>query len=150
LESKIPPPFVVLIFAVLMWFLRAITPFLSITLIFHLVLGIMIVLLGFSVEVAAILSLSKAKTTADPTHPKNASSLVTTGMYRFTRNPIYLGDFLILIGWAVYLSNLAALVVTPLFILYINRFQIRPEETAMLELFGDQFAEFKSRVRRWI
>jgi protein-S-isoprenylcysteine O-methyltransferase Ste14 len=133
-----------------MWFLRAITPFLSITLIFHLVLGIMIVLLGFSVEVAAILSLSKAKTTADPTHPKNASSLVTTGMYRFTRNPIYLGDFLILIGWAVYLSNLAALVVTPLFILYINRFQIRPEETAMLELFGDQFAEFKSRVRRWI
>ena len=150
MESKIPPPFVVLIFAVLMWFLRAITPFLSITLIFHLVLGIMIVLLGFSVEVAAILSLSKAKTTADPTHPKNASSLVTTGMYRFTRNPIYLGDFLILIGWAVYLSNLAALVVTPLFILYINRFQIRPEETAMLELFGDQFAEFKSRVRRWI
>jgi protein-S-isoprenylcysteine O-methyltransferase Ste14 len=82
--------------------------------------------------------------------PEIASSLVTSGAYRFTRNPMYLGLCLLLVAWALFLSSLLAFVGPLLFILYMNRFQIAPEETALSTIFGEEFANYKAKVRRWI
>jgi len=75
---------------------------------------------------------------------------VTSGIYRYTRNPMYLGLLLILLGWAVFLANIVAFIFLPAFIAYLNRFQIRPEEKAMASLFGQDFANYRSKVRRWL
>jgi protein-S-isoprenylcysteine O-methyltransferase Ste14 len=86
----------------------------------------------------------------NPLQPDAASSLVSGGVYRWTRNPMYLGMALVLLAWAVYLSSIAALAVLPLFIVYINRFQIEPEERALEARFGAQFERYRKAVRRWL
>jgi protein-S-isoprenylcysteine O-methyltransferase Ste14 len=82
--------------------------------------------------------------------PESSSSLVVSGIYRWSRNPMYLGFLLGLLGWAIFLSNVLAFLFLPVFILYMNRFQIEPEEKALAVLFGKQFAAYKSRVRQWL
>jgi len=76
--------------------------------------------------------------------------LVTNGTFHFTRNPMYLSLLLYLLAWAVYLSNWLALLFVPVFVLYINQFQIKPEERALSSLFGLEYAAYKGRVRRWL
>ena len=92
----------------------------------------------------------RARTTINPVKPSSASSLVITGIYRLTRNPMYLGSLFILLGWAVFLANVLAFLLLPGFVLYINRFQIIPEETALSGIFGSEFATYKANVRRWL
>ncbi len=86
----------------------------------------------------------------NPIKPGAASSLVSSGVYRFTRNPMYLGLSVTLLGWAVFLSNWLALLAVPVFVLYINRFQIDPEERVLSSLFGAEYAAYKEKVRRWL
>ncbi len=86
----------------------------------------------------------------NPIKPGAASSLVSSGVYRFTRNPMYLGLSVTLLGWAMFLSNPLALLAVPLFVLYINRFQINPEERVLSSLFGAEYAAYKEKVRRWL
>lgn len=86
----------------------------------------------------------------NPLSPDSASDLVTQGIYRLTRNPMYLGFTLMLVGWAVLLASFFAFVGVAAFALWIDRWQIRPEERALQSLFGDDFAEYCSRTRRWI
>ena len=92
----------------------------------------------------------RRRTTVDPIQPQKASSLVIDNVFRYTRNPMYLGLVLVLGAWAVYLSNLASLVMLPVFIAYLTRFQIQPEERVLLEKFGDDFEQYMRKVRRWI
>jgi protein-S-isoprenylcysteine O-methyltransferase Ste14 len=98
----------------------------------------------------AMLSFWRARTTANPMKPSSASFLVTSGIYRFTRNPMYLGMLLLLVGWALYVANALALLFLPAFILYMNRFQIKPEERALTARFGREYLEYMSQVHRWI
>jgi protein-S-isoprenylcysteine O-methyltransferase Ste14 len=86
----------------------------------------------------------------NPTKPSATSSLVTNGVFRFTRNPMYLSLLLYLVAWAVYLANWLALLLVPVFMLYITRFQIKPEERALSAQFGPEYASYKARVRRWL
>jgi protein-S-isoprenylcysteine O-methyltransferase Ste14 len=86
----------------------------------------------------------------NPIKPSAASSLVTGGVFRFTRNPMYLSLLLYLLAWAAYLSNWLALLFVPVFVLYINELQIKPEERALSALFGAEYASYKGRVRRWL
>jgi protein-S-isoprenylcysteine O-methyltransferase Ste14 len=95
-------------------------------------------------------SFIRAKTTVNPMKPDSSSSLVVSGIYQFTRNPMYLGFLLGLFGWAIFLSNALAFFLLPAFIAYMNRFQIEPEEKALARLFGEQFVAYRSRVRRWL
>jgi protein-S-isoprenylcysteine O-methyltransferase Ste14 len=92
----------------------------------------------------------RAQTTITPLKPETASSLVSTGIYGFTRNPMYLGLLTVLIGWAVYLAAPFALFGPLFFWLYIGRFQIVPEERALSALFGDRFTQYTAKVRRWL
>ncbi len=98
-----------------------------------------------------VLSFRQAKTTVNPVQPTQASTLVVSGIYRFSRNPMYLGFLFLLLSWAAFLANIPALLLgPPLFAGYMNKFQILPEEKILCSLFGDDFEIYKNRVRRWI
>jgi protein-S-isoprenylcysteine O-methyltransferase Ste14 len=109
-----------------------------------------LVAIGQSISISGMVSFRRAKTTMNPIKPSAASSLVTNGVYRFTRNPMYLGLSITLMGWAVFLSNPLALLAVPLFVLYMERFQINPEERVLSSLFGAEYAAYKEKVRRWL
>jgi len=90
------------------------------------------------------------ETTVNPMRPDSTSSLVVSGIYKYTRNPMYLGFLLVLVGWAIFLSNLAAFALLPAFVVYMNHFQIGPEERALGSLFAQEYQAYHARVRRWI
>ena len=150
LELKIPPLAVGGMIALLMWLVaRSFPPF---AFAFEPMrkVAVGVALAGVAITGLAALSFRKAHTTVNPMKPSSTSSLVTSGIYRYTRNPMYLGFFLALIAWGLYLSNVLALLVLTAFILYMNRFQIEPEERALTVLFGQEFVQYTSRVRRWL
>ena len=105
---------------------------------------------GAAVALGGVISFRRARTTVNPLKPETSANLVSTGVYSFTRNPMYLGMALILVAWGVYLSSAWSLVGPVLFALYITRFQIIPEERVLDRLFGEPFADYKKRVRRWV
>lgn len=109
-----------------------------------------LVIAGLVVDVMAIASFMRAKTTVNPMKPASSSSLVVAGIYKVTRNPMYLGSLLLLLGWAIHLSNVLAFLWLPAFVLYISRFQITPEERALAEHFGPEYAAYQARTRRWL
>ncbi|MFL6647317.1 MAG: methyltransferase family protein, partial [Sulfurifustaceae bacterium] len=92
----------------------------------------------------------RVDTTKDPRHPERATALVTGGIYRITRNPMYLGLALVLVGWGIFLSNVLSLLGVVVFLGYLNRFQIVPEERALEARFGEAYRQYKQTVRRWL
>ncbi len=150
LELKVPPVMVFVVFALAMGGASAAIPVgqFFIPGAKWLIMGLMVV--GMMVTLLGVEALGKARTTLDPRFPDKAEQLVVSGIYRISRNPIYLGLFLMLVSLAIYLSNVVALLLLPLFIVYMNRFQIMPEEKVMSEKFGEAFAEYKVLVRRWV
>jgi protein-S-isoprenylcysteine O-methyltransferase Ste14 len=150
LESKVPPPIVATILAILMWAASRAIPSVHVATIVSTPLAAALAAVGLLIESTGAVLFIRARTSVDPTNPCSASTLVVTGVYRFTRNPMYIGDLLILVAWATYLSNPLALVLAPAFVLYMNRFQIAAEERAMSDLFPEQYSAYKSRVRRWL
>ncbi|HEX5611455.1 MAG TPA: isoprenylcysteine carboxylmethyltransferase family protein [Burkholderiales bacterium] len=149
METKIPPPLVAFIIGLGMWYLADFAPVFLPTGV-RLSLALLIAALGAGISIAGMVSFRKARTTVNPLKPQAATSLVTTGIYAVTRNPMYLGMVLVLIGWAGFLASPISVMGPVLFWLYIDRFQIQPEERAMSALFGSSFAEYSARVRRWI
>jgi protein-S-isoprenylcysteine O-methyltransferase Ste14 len=150
LELKIPPPAVALVTAVLMWSVSRGLPAFAFTFPGRKLFAISVAAVGLVTSISGVVTFRRAGTTVNPMKPTSSSSLVVWGVYRVTRNPMYLGGLLILTGWAVFLSNALAFLFLPAFILYINRFQIEPEEKALSSLFQEEFVAYKSRVRRWL
>jgi protein-S-isoprenylcysteine O-methyltransferase Ste14 len=150
LELKVPPVALVIGVALLMWLAAACTPGLNVRFPFQPVLGWVVGLLGISTCILGVAACKRAKTTVNPTKPELSSSLVTSGIYRCTRNPMYFGFLLMLTGWAAARANMVAFLALPAFVLYMNQFQIKPEERALLSIFGHQFRAYCSNVRRWI
>ena len=105
---------------------------------------------GVGTAVAGVVSFRIAKTTVNPLNPAAASALVTSGIYQLTRNPMYLGALILLIGWAAFLANALGFILIPSFVLYMNRFQILPEEKALTSLFASEFTNYCATVRRWL
>ena len=150
LELKVPPVALVFLVAALMWLAMWTMPAFEFQIPLRKILSVSMATAGTIVSGLGILSFRRARTTVNPMKPDSASSLVVSGIYRLTRNPMYLGFLLVLVGWAIYLSNALAFFFLPAFIVYMNRFQIEPEEQALHVLFGPQFAAYRSRVRRWL
>ncbi|NVK25135.1 MAG: isoprenylcysteine carboxylmethyltransferase family protein [Gammaproteobacteria bacterium] len=148
LELLIPPVMLVFIFMLLM---SVISQRLELALLPALnEVAFIFALLGAAIAILGVLSFKQAKTTVNPTKPENSTSIVDTGVYRFTRNPMYLGMFLFLIGFGFYLSSLPALIFSLLFVPYMTRFQILPEERVLSETFGNEYKSYQHRVRRWL
>ena len=150
LELKVPPVALVIFAAVLIWLGGVYFPKFSFHFPFQSILGWMIGILGFIVSTLGFVEFRRAKTTLNPTKPGTSSSLVKAGIYRHTRNPMYLGFLLMLAAWAMGMGNVVSFLVLPAFVLYLNRFQIEPEERALISIFGDEFRAYSSDVRRWI
>lgn len=150
LETRIPPAVVALVAAAVMWAIAAVTDGVDATHAMRLVSATAVAALGAFFCIAGIVSFRRAKTTVNPLRPGSASSLVDSGIYRITRNPMYLGFALFLVAWAVCLASPAALLGVAAFVLYIDRFQIQPEERALAALFGEAFERYRRAVRKWI
>lgn len=112
--------------------------------------AVIFVMVGIILVGSGVNSFRAADTTVDPLHPDRSSALVTTGLYALSRNPMYLGMAMILAGWSFFLGAWAAFLALPLFVLYMNRFQIAGEEKFLEERFGKAFRDYRARVRRWI
>ncbi len=150
LELKIIPVIQVAIIAALMYGIAQVLPLSSILLASKwLIFGIFITI-GSFFGVAGIVSFYIAKTTVNPEKPEKASTLVTTGIYQFTRNPMYVGLVCFLIAWAAWLGSFYSLIFIVVFIFYMNRFQIKPEERALAKLFGQDYQDYCQKVRRWL
>lgn len=149
LELKIPPVIIVLVIAGLMALTSRLLPMDPWHFTDAKALAFALVTAGAFIAVAGVIAFRQAKTTANPMNPDAASSLVINGIYRFTRNPMYLGFLLALAGWGLWLANLPAIFWLIIYILYINQFQIIPEERILEEKFGDDFIAYRKQVRRW-
>lgn len=149
LENRIPPPVIGLLIGAAMWGVSALTPPIHAAP-YMQIAAMAAALLGILFDIAGIVSFHLAKTTVNPLRPDRASSLVSSGIYRVTRNPMYLGMLFILISWGLFLSSGWALIGPALFVLYMNRFQIAPEERALAVLFGSDFSDYTKKVRRWL
>lgn len=150
LELKVPPLLVWLLAAGAMRGASYAAPGLSFTLAGRSVIAAALAALGVTLAFAGVRAFREKHTTVNPLTPGASSSIVSGGVYRLSRNPMYLGFLLALTGWAVYLSNAGAALLLPAFVAYMTRFQIEPEERALLAKFGSEFAQYMSRVRRWL
>jgi protein-S-isoprenylcysteine O-methyltransferase Ste14 len=133
-----------------MWGIAFVAPLLQMPTALRLVACAALFFVGLVFSVAGVASFRLARTTINPTKPEAASSLVTSGIYRITRNPMYVGASFGLISWAVFLSSVWALLGVLAFVLYIGRFQIAAEERALSKLFGNEYTAYQARVRRWL
>ncbi len=150
LELNIPPAMLVLLFAVVMWFDSSMNPWAVIQIPGKEWVAGALWLIGFALIIVAAVEFISAKTTANPLTPGLATSIVTTGVYRLSRNPMYVGFLLMLAAWGVFLANVLSVLLLPLFVVYLNRFQIISEENALLAKFGDDYARYLRSVRRWV
>jgi protein-S-isoprenylcysteine O-methyltransferase Ste14 len=150
LELKIPPVAVGLLLGALMWVAARSVPGLGFTLPAGRIIAAGLAVVGVFVAILGVVSFRRARTTVNPMSPEAASALVTSGIYQLTRNPMYLGMLLVLLGWAVWLANALTLALPVVFIFLMNRLQILPEERALAAMFGSRFADYQSRVRRWL
>jgi protein-S-isoprenylcysteine O-methyltransferase Ste14 len=150
LELKIPPAVLVAFTSALMWMVSATTTAAALVIPGRSWGVAILMLAGIIIAGLGVASFRRAKTTVNPMKPGAASVLVDGGIYRLTRNPMYLGFLVVLLGWAVYLANIIAFLLLPAFVFYMNRFQIAPEEKALFERFGESFVAYQTRVRRWL
>ena len=148
IKTKIPPPLVALTFGLLINYTKDIFPKIEIR--NEIIFGSFMIIIGLIIILSAIILFKKYQTTITPLNPFNATKLITDGIYKFSRNPMYLGLLLVLLGISIIINLTGGFFLIPLFILYLNLFQIIPEENAMLDLFNDEFLEYKKNVRRWI
>jgi protein-S-isoprenylcysteine O-methyltransferase Ste14 len=150
LELKIPPLAQVAVFAGLMWLAARAVPALAFAFPGQPVAALLLVAAGALVAAAGVVAFRRARTTVDPRDPGKSTELVATGIYRASRNPMYLGFLLALAGWGVFLGNALALAALPLFVASMNRLQIAPEERALRAGFGESFMRYERSVRRWL
>lgn len=150
LELKVPPDVVWVLVAGLVWLVSRITPHPEVPSSVRVGAAVVVTAVGVWAIVAARISLEQANTTWSPMTPGQSTSLVSSGVYAFSRNPMYLGMLLVLIGWAVLLASAAALALSGVFVLYLDRFQIGPEERTLTAHLGQEFLDYRHRVRRWL
>ena len=147
LSLRVPPLVLAALFAITMWSLPAL---LSIMIPGVWIVACALAMAGGSLCMAGVLAFRHANTTVNPTNPEASTALVVCGVYRLTRNPMYLGFALLLLALAVWLGKMSAILLVPLFVAYLQQFQIRPEEDALRARFGVSFDIYCQQVRRWL
>lgn len=149
MHLKIPPPIILLLAVIGMYFLSVYWPLAHFTFQGQLWLALILCFLGTALPISGFISFQRTHTTVNPHQPESSSHLVTSGVYRFSRNPMYLGFSLILFAAFIYFGSVSALLMLPAFIGYITRFQIQPEEAVLQKLFAEEYQQYCQQVRRW-
>jgi protein-S-isoprenylcysteine O-methyltransferase Ste14 len=150
LELKVPPVVLALVCVAAMWCLSRWLPALDVPIPLRRTIATAWLMLGAAVGAGGVAAFRRSRTTVDPTRPDRASALVATGVYRVTRNPMYVAMAFGMVGVAVWLANAGAMLVIALFLAWITRLQIVPEERALRAKFGADYDGYASRVRRWL
>jgi protein-S-isoprenylcysteine O-methyltransferase Ste14 len=150
MNTLIPPPIVTASFCALMWWIDQQTQAMRIVTSANKPLAIAILAIALGLMTATVIEFWKHRTTINPMKPSSTSHLVTTGVLKLSRNPIYLGDALLLLAWALWLNSIVAIILLPLFIAYLSKFQIQPEEAELRSKFTNEYSEYCALVRRWI
>lgn len=150
LKLKIPPPIYMLLVAGLMWLLNKHMPVVELLSSPWNKLGFIFMAVAAFLDGGAVLQFFRTHTTINPMRPERAEKLVITGMYRYSRNPMYLGLLCLLLGWAILLGSLLPFILLPVFIAIMNRQQIMPEEDILEQKFGQQYESYKKSVNRWL
>ena len=148
ISPVIHPPIVALSFIVAAYFLGRFIPLSFVVPMIWRTVGLLLMVIGFLLGIGAFIEFRRARTTLDP--HGSTSQIVTTGIYGFTRNPIYLGFLLIVIGLPLNSGLIWGLLLAPLYILGMNRLVIEHEEAYLEKKFGEPYTSYRSRVRRWL
>lgn len=149
-EMRIPPVGVFLIAVILMVVLQRSAFTIEIELLYRMIIIAPLALFGAYMALMGVVEFKNAQTTVNPFKPENATKLLTTGVYSWSRNPMYLGLLCYLLALFVYFAAPIALVGPALFMIYMNRFQIYPEERYLTQLFGEEYVSYSAKVNRWI
>lgn len=150
LDAKLPPPLVMLACGAIVWAAARLLPALAIEVPARIPLAIAVAAIALSIELAAAALFFRRRTTVNPLKPDTATQLIVGGLNRVSRNPMYVGQALLLAAWALWLAHALAPLGAVAFVLYITRFQILPEERALAARFGDDWRAYRARVRRWL
>ena len=145
---KIPPPHIVLVLIVSIYFSSKKIDLINIPL--QLEISIFILSAGILIFVNPVLQFIKSKTTVNPIQFEEVNKLVTSGIFKYSRNPMYLGMLMIVLSTSIFYLNIYSILTPLLFILWINKFQIKREEEFLIEKFGDEYLSYKKKTRRWI
>ena len=148
MNNKIPPPIVTLICGLIIYYTHCLFP--NCELMFLKLLSVLFLVLGLLIGFSAIFKFIKKKTTVNPVKIEQASTLVNSGIFKYTRNPMYLGMLFILISISLNFNLYGGIVIVLFFYLFITRYQIIPEEKAMEKLFREEFKNYKKTTRRWL
>ena len=150
LELKVLPVPLAVFTALLMWGISEVLPDADFYLPFSYFVSSFIAAIGGIIALLGLIAFRKADTTVDPRVPHQTTTLVISGIYRLTRNPMYLGLLITLIGWCFFLSNYLSVALVPVFFIYVTHLQIKPEEKHLTEKFGDEYRSYMKQVNRWI
>lgn len=153
LELKVPPVVVLILALVGVHYSPVIVPFISNN--YNIPdwqanLASLVFIFGVLIAIAGVVTFKLAKTTTNPISIGNTSSLVTHGIYRFTRNPMYLGMLMVILAFIIKTGHIAGLVFAIAFVAYMTRFQIKPEERMLRKIFTDQYTDYMKRTRPWL
>ena len=148
MKKRIPPPLITMFCISIIFLSKSIFP--SFVFPYKLELGVVVSILGLLLLIVSVKSFIDNNTTINPLNLKKSTYLVTNGLFRFSRNPMYLGMLLFLLGTSIILNIIGGLIISILFIFYMNFFQIMPEEIALENLFGKDYRNYRKKVRRWI
>ena len=150
LELKVPPPLVALLVALLMWLVADAMGSVEVPFAYRTSAAVALVLAGLAIRLAAQVTFWRAGTTINPTKPGHTSAVVSSGIYRHTRNPMYLGRAVQLLGWGAFLASPIAVLLVSLYVAYVDRFQVAAEERALRARFGAEYEAYQSKVSRWL
>jgi len=150
MKLLLPPPVQLIFAGIIMGLISKFFSQLNFVFSYQNIFSIGMIVTGLTIELSALIAFLRAKTTVNPMKPDQASKLIVSGLYRLSRNPMYLGMAFLLAGWRLYLGNPINLILWGSFVVSITYFQIKPEEEILLKKFGTDYADYCSRVRRWI
>mgnify|MGYP003384813086 CR=1 FL=1 len=150
LALKVHPPIQLIICASLMYSLAKYFPQYHFDFSFNLHFTTVLIIVAGIIGTLALYDFRKHKTTFHPHTPEKTSTVVDSGIYAYSRNPMYLALVLVLFALAFYLKNILCFTIIPLFIWYITRYQIKPEEVILERIFQDSYQAYSQKVRRWL
>ncbi len=149
MKLKILPPLVMVIFGCFMYLVDRFLPVGEFDFFGRREMSYILLAVGFLLIIVAVFQFIKANTTTDPLHPEKAKHLITGGVFKYTRNPMYLGMLLFLIAFGLHLGNAFNTLLAAGYVYYMNHFQIKREETVLIEQFGKAYLLYLKAVRRW-
>jgi len=150
MKPRVPPAIVLLVHFGVAWLLSKYLKSANFSIPGQETIAMLLGIFGCALVIYSMYTLHRANTTVDPIFPEKASSLITTGPFNFSRNPIYLALLIILMAWVIWLGNAVAVLLPVTFVWQLTYFQIKAEEEALTEKFGTVYQEYKLKVRRWI